>query len=185
MTKSDLPEENEAPKGRSSDARQVRAELRRSLEYLRHLEHFEAALKAVRLVVFAGMTSFIVLAIYGFLLIYRLTTDVHVLVGQTAIMTQQMQAMTRSMANLHQATASMATDMSAVRQDMSRISDEMTVMTGRMVGMETSVARMSESVTLMQHSATNLDRGMSPMLGTMNRMMPFSSGYPVSPPYSR
>ncbi|ARE40854.1 hypothetical protein RGUI_2713 [Rhodovulum sp. P5] len=157
----------------AAETRERRRELARSLEYLQHLEHFEAALKAVRLVVFAGMTSFVILAIYGFVLIYRLTTDVHVLVGQTAIMTQQMQAMTRSMANLHQTTASMSTDVSSMSEDMS-------VMTGQ-------VGRMADSVTLMQHSATNMDRQMSPIMGTMNRFMPFDgmSGYPVSPPYAR
>ena len=39
---------------------------------------------------------------------------------------------------------------------------------------------------MMQHSATILDRGMSPMLGTMNRFVPFGlSGAPLSPPYAR
>jgi uncharacterized protein YoxC len=165
--------------GASARANDRRGEVRRSLEYLKHLEHFEAALKAVRLIVYAGMTSFIVLAIYGFLLIYRLTSDVHVLVGQTEIMTQQMQAMTRNMANLHQTTAAVSADMSTITRDMN-------VMTGRIVGMDANVGRMADAVTLMQHSATNLDRGMSPMLGTMNRFVPFGlSGAPLSPPYAR
>ena len=48
---------------------------------------------------------------------------------------------------------------------------------------------MAEAVTLMQHSARNIDQSVGPMMGTVNRFMPFSGGnsgpYQGPPPYSR
>ena len=156
----------------SSGASELRGEVYRPPEYLKYLESATHALKTVRIIVYAGMTGFLILAAYGFLLIYRLTSDVHDMVGEARIMSQQMQAITRSMANMH--------------QDTSAISSDMTTMTAEMARMEAEMARMSQAVTLMQHSATNIDRSVSPMLGTMTRFMPFgASGYPGAPPYSR
>lgn len=156
----------------SRGASELRGEVYRPPEYLKYLESATHALKTVRIIVYAGMTGFVILAAYGFLLIYRLTSDVHDMVGEARIMSQQMQAMTRSMANMH--------------QDTSAISGDMTAMTAQMAQMQAEMARMSQAVTLMQHSATNIDRSVSPMLGTVTRFMPFgASGYPGAPPYSR
>ena len=60
---------------------------------------------------------------------------------------------------------------------------------GTIAGMSASIARMAEAVTLMQHSARNIDQSVGPMMGTVNRFMPFSGGnsgpYQGPPPYSR
>lgn len=166
---------------RSSGGPALRGEVYRPPEYLEYLEKAAAALKTVRMIVYAGMTSFVILAVYGFVLIYQLTRDVHLAVAQTEVMTQQMQAMARIMANMHESVAGMQGDIGAIKANFVTVN-------GAVAEMSASVARMAEAVTLMQHSASNIDQSVSPMMGTVNRFMPFSgtSGpYHGAPPYSR
>lgn len=178
----------------SSGAAELRGEVYRPPEYLEYLEKATAALRAVRLIVYAGMTSFVILAIYGFLLVYRLTTDVHAVVGQAEMMTQQMQAMTRSMANLNQSITEMTGSVETMSGAAEHMTGDMTAMTGSVTQMQGSVTRMSadvtrisESVTLMQHSARNLDQSVGPIMGAANSFLPFGwpRGYGAPPPYAR
>ncbi|MDQ2090945.1 hypothetical protein [Marimonas arenosa] len=164
----------------SSGAAELRGEVYRPPEYLEYLEKATVAMRTVRLIVYAGMTGFVILAFYGFFLIYRLTTDVHLMLGESQKMTQQMQAMTRSMVNMNQNISVMSADIDGMSADMAE-------MNGTISNMSSSVARMQQAVTLMQHSATNLDRTVSPMMGTLNSMMPFGwpGNYGGPPPYAQ
>jgi methylthioribose-1-phosphate isomerase len=79
--------------------------------YAKYIDRAEAGLKTVKRVVFAGMSAFVILAIYGFYLISQLTSN-------AATMTQTMQEMSRNMqvmqsmnsnlAQMNQAVQSMA-----------------------------------------------------------------------------
>ena len=155
----------------SHGAAELRERERHPPEYVEYLDRAASGLKTVRLIVYAGMTSFVILAFYGFFLIFRLTGDLHAAVVQTQIMTQQMQAMTLTMANMNQSISAMHDDVTAIRTGV--------------VQMETSVARMADAVTLMQHSARNIDQSVGPMLGTLNSFMPFGwpgGSYEGAPP---
>lgn len=181
MTKPDTEEHHEDPHiDHSSGAAELRGEVYRPPEYLEYLEKAAGALKTVRLLVYAGMTSFVILAAYGFVLVYRLTTDVHTMVAQTQVITQQMQAMTRSMANMNQSITAMSGNL-----------DEMTVsidqMNGTVANISAEMTQMTEVMTLMQHSARNLDQNIGPMMGTLNSMMPFGwpgNQYRGAPPFA-
>ncbi|MGV6847950.1 MAG: hypothetical protein ACWA5A_06165 [Marinibacterium sp.] len=162
----------------SDGAAELRGEVYRPPEYLEYLEKAVVALKTVRLLVYAGMTSFVILAFYGFVLVYRLTTDVHTMVEQTQVMTQQMQAMARSMANMNQNIATMGDDLTTMTSSMDNVEGRMTEVIGEM-------RQMTESMVLMEHSARNMDRNISPMMGTMNRFMPFWPGSYTPPPRYR
>ena len=164
----------------SSGAAALRGEVYRPPEYLEYLEKATVAMRTIRLIVYAGMAGFLLLAVYGFLLIYRLTTDVHAMVAQSQVMTQQMQAMTRSMANMNQNISTMSSDVGAMSVDLGEVNVTMSAMLG-------DIRRMSNSVTLMQHSARNLDQSMSPMMNGFNSMMPFGwpGGYGGAPPYAQ
>jgi hypothetical protein len=147
--------------------------LYRPPEYLEYLEKATVAIRTVRIVVYAGMASFVLLAIYGFYLIYQLTTDLERAVDQTVLMTQQMQAMTRVMTNMD--------------TSMSRLDESVTAMKGNVATMSRDMTQLGSTVALMQHSAANLDRSIGPTMGTMNRMLPFNwmgSNYGGAPPYA-
>ena len=157
----------------SSGAAYLRGEEYRPPEYLAYLEKATDALKTVRIIVYAGMSGFVLLAIYGFFLIYQLTGDVRRAVDQTELMTQQMMAMSRIMANMHESISVMGSDIKTMNGSMTALSGDM--------------KHMTNTVALMQHSASNLDQSIGPVMGTFNRMMPFGfpgNSYNGAPPYA-
>lgn len=138
-------------------------------EYVVYMERAAAALKTVRIVAYSGMVAFVILAAYGFFLIYQLTSDAHRMTVHMGTMSKTMTGMRGSMSNME--TSMLALD--PMRQHMAN--------------MDASVQHMAGTVSLIQHSTRNLDRSMSPMMGTMSSM-PFmgsgNRGYQGAPPYS-
>lgn len=164
----------------SSGAADLRGEVYHPPEYLAYLEKATDALKTVRIIVYAGMTGFVILAIYGFFLVYQLTNDVHRAVAQTELMTQQMQAMTRIMANMHESVSVMGGDIKTMNSNTDS-------MNGSMAQLASNMKHMTNTVALMQHSASNLDQSIGPVMGTFNRMMPFGmtgNNYNGAPAYA-
>lgn len=75
--------------------------------YVHYMDKAEAGLRTVRMVVYAGMTAFVVLATYGYYLIYQLTDDAarmaHTMEQMQATMEpmgQNMMVMTQSLVNI-------------------------------------------------------------------------------------
>lgn len=135
-------------------------------EYVVYMERAAAALKTVRIVAYSGMVAFVILAAYGFFLIYQLTSDAHRMTVHMGTMSNTMTGMRGSMVN-------MESSMSEMQQHMAN--------------MDASVQHMAGTVSLIQHSTRNLDRNISPMMGSMSSL-PFmgggNRGYQGAPPYS-
>lgn len=149
-------------------------------EYLDYLDKATIAIRTVRLYVYASMAAFVILAFYGFFLIYQLTNDVHRAVDQTIIMAEQMRAMTGVMTDMRTSMRTMDVTMTDMNGSVRR-------MDGSVNRMSEDVNRMGNTVVLMQHSARNLDQSIGPVMGAMNRFMPFGWGgnnYPGAPPYA-
>jgi hypothetical protein len=92
--------------------------------YVPYMEKAEAGLKTLRLIVYAGMTAFVVLAIYGYYLIYQLTND----------------------------AAVMATTMVEMQKTMEPMGQNMMVMTQSLINMTESVNRIQYSAGHMDRS---------------------------------
>lgn len=137
-------------------------------EYVAYMERAAAALKTVRIIAYSGMVAFVILAAYGFFLIYQLTTDAHRMTQHMAFMSGTMGSMRDSMGNMEQSMQ----NIEPMRQHMAN--------------MDASTQHMASTVSLIQHSARNLDRSFGPMMGNFNRFMPFMGGgergYQGSPP---
>ena len=149
-------------------------------EYIAYLEKATHALKSVRIVVYAGMTAFVLLAAYGFFLIYRLTSDARTMAEQTERMASQMELISRDM-------GAMNATMSDMRANVGDMRESLTQMNRHMTAIEASTAHMSATVALIQHSARNLDSSIGPGMGMMNNFMPFGAGgnsYPGAPPFA-
>jgi hypothetical protein len=140
-------------------------------EYIVYMERAAAALKTVRIVAYSGMVAFVILAAYGFFLIYQLTSDAH-------LMTIHMDKMSRTMTDMRGSIISMDDTMRALDP-----------MAQHMANMDVTMQYMANTVGLIQHATSNLDRSFGPAMGAMNRM-PFmgggggNRGYQGSPPYS-
>lgn len=82
--------------------------------YVHYMDKAERGLRTVRLVVFAGMTAFVVLAIYGYYLIYQLTQD-------AAQMTVTMEKMSRTMEPMGQNMMVMTQSLVTMTDSVNRI----------------------------------------------------------------
>ena len=149
-------------------------------EYLAYLEKASHALRSVRLVVYSGMAAFILLAAYGFFMIFLLTSDARTMSESTRRMATQMELISRDM-------GAMNATMSDMRANVGDMRESLVQMNRHMTAIEASTAHMTATVALIQHSARNLDSSFGPAMGMMNNFMPFGAGgnsYPGAPPFA-
>lgn len=149
-------------------------------EYLPYLEKAVEAFKSLKLIVFGLLAGTLLMAFYGFFLIFQLTRDSHRMVEQTVRMADEMVAVRGSMETIGRNIDTMRTALGEVRDTMRTMNDS--------VGsMNASVAHMAGSVGLIQHSTSNLDRSFGPPMGMMNSFVPFGWGgntWRGAPPYA-
>lgn len=149
-------------------------------EYVAYLDRASKAMHSLKLVAAALLAIGIVLAAYGFFLIYKLTADTHQMVLQTSRMAEEMVAMSRNMSD-------MRTSVGAMRGNISDLRDSIVAMNGNVASIDRSVAHMASTVGLIQHSTANLDRSFGPAMGMLNNFVPFGLGgnnWPGAPPFS-
>ena len=149
-------------------------------EYIAYLEKATDALKSVRIVVYAGMSAFVLLAAYGFFLIFLLTSDARTMAEQTLRMANQMDLISRNM-------GAMNTTISDMRSNIGDMRASLMQMDRHMESIDASTMNMASTVALIQHSARNLDSSFGPAMGVMNNFMPFGAGgnsYPGAPPFA-
>jgi len=142
------------------------------------------------MVVYPSMFAFVLLAGYGFFLIYRLTHDISTLsqsVTRMAVivsdamprMTKDLNVMTGSMDNMTGNIAGMSTEISSMSGQM----DSLTPMSNNIQSMTQNIGSMNRSVYGMQRDMHGMNRTVSSgPFGMMNDVMPFSSNTNVPPP---
>ena len=144
-----------------------------------HLERFarsfEISARRWELVVYPSLFAFIVLAAYGFFLIYSLTQDVAVMSRSIAQMTVAIDSMSDNMNTVSNRMQAVALNM----DDISRKMDVLEPMHASMDSLDRSAQIMSVTTDAMRFNMTDLNaqmagmnRGMGPMR-TMSSFMPF------------
>ncbi len=150
-------------------------------EYLAYLERAAAAVHSLKYVVFGLLAISVLLAAYGFFLIFQLTRDTHQMVTQTTRMAEEMVAMSRNMGAMENSVGDM-------RGSISDLRDSIVAMNRNVASIDASVAHMASTVGLIQHSTSNLDRSFGPAMGMLNNMVPFGWGgnnWRGAPPYAQ
>jgi hypothetical protein len=144
---------------------------------------FEASARRWELVVYPTMLAFVVLAAYGFFLIYKLTNDIGEIVGQ-------MEHISTSMVNINKNFSSTTNNMNTVARTMVKISanmDQMSrdikeqnaamgVIVVNMRAMNKSIDSMSYSMHSMGYDTRTMGRNMENVSGPMrfmNNFMPW------------
>lgn len=144
---------------------------------------FEASARRWELVVYPSMLAFIVLAAYGFFLIYKLTDDIGKIVGQ-------MEAISVSMVNINQNFSSTTNNMNTVARNMVKMTGYMGQMShdikeqnaamGAIVitlrEMNQSVDSMSYTMYHMRYDTQTMGRNIENVSGPMrfmNNFMPW------------
>ena len=127
-------------------------------------DSFEASARRWELIVYPSMVAFILLAAYGFYLIYNLTHDI-------ADVSKSVREM----------TATVAEDLGEISYKMTQIATStayMRPMSEDMRSMTHSVNELNTSVSHMQYNMWQLNRNVSAPFNMVDKMMPFGSSRP-------
>ncbi len=141
---------------------------------------FEASARRWELVVYPSMLAFIILAAYGFFLIYKLTSDIDRI-------TVQMDAISVSMVNINKNFSSTTNNMNTVTKSMVKMTGYMESMTQdieeqnaamhaivlSMDQMNTSIDSMSFTVHQMRLDTATMGRNLHSTTGPMRFMNSF------------
>ena len=151
---------------------------------------FDSSARRWEMVVYPSLFAFVLLAGYGFFLIYRLTHDIAVLsqsVTHMAVivsdamprMTKDLNMMTGSIDNMTGNIDGMSTEISSMSNQMNTL----TPMSNNIQSMTHNIGSMNRSVYGMQRDIGGMNRTVSSgPLGMMNDVMPFSSSSNVPRP---
>ncbi len=158
---------------------------------------FDNSARRWEMVVYPSLFAFVLLAGYGFFLIYRLTHDIAVLsqsVTHMAVivsdvmprMSNDLTRMTGSVDNMTGNIAGMSGDIGGMTTEISSMSGQMntlTPMSNNIESMTNNLGSMNRSVYGMQRDMHGMNRTVSSgPFGMMNDVMPFSSDTNVPPP---
>ncbi|MET0028899.1 MAG: hypothetical protein ABW101_14825 [Candidatus Thiodiazotropha sp.] len=117
---------------------------------------FETSARRWELVVYPSLFAFILLAAYGFYLIFSLAKDVHFLAlsvdSNMNVMSSNLISMTDSVSQLSANVRTMAVSVESMAQDVRTLEP-----------MLTSMDSMEESMKTMTHTTYNIQRGMQSM----------------------
>jgi len=153
---------------------------------------FDSSARRWEMVVYPSLFAFVLLAGYGFFLIYRLTHDISILsqsVTHMAVivsdsmprMTKDLNSMTGSIDTMNGNINGMTTEIVSMSGQM----DSLTPMSDNIKSMTHNIGGMNRSVYGMQRDMHGMNKTVSSgPFGMMNDMMPFSSNTNVPPPVS-
>jgi uncharacterized protein YoxC len=114
---------------------------------------FEASARRWELVVYPSMLAFIILAAYGFYLIYKLTSDVDKI-------TDDMQAISQNMVSINQ-------NMGSITTHMKDMTDQMVIMTTHVQYITTEMAQQNQAMAAIVESMDHMNKSIDSMAYTI------------------
>jgi len=129
---------------------------------VRLADTFESSAKRWELIVYPSMIAFIVLAIYGFYLIYSLSRDVHNLSLTVIALTQSVD---NNLTRMSTSVIAMDHTMTKLNNNIARINSNVETMTVNLATMTYSTNAMAGSTHRMQKDISNISSPMGFMSG--------------------
>ncbi len=129
---------------------------------------FEASARRWELVVYPSLLAFIVLAAYGFYLIYMLTGDVNRLARSMETVVISMNDMSHSMTSVTGNVARMSGNLSAIADDVGAGSHDMNHLLGKMDSINHSVGVMSVPMYQIRNDMGRMTNNIHDATGPMN-----------------
>ncbi len=151
---------------------------------------FDNSARRWEMVVYPSLFAFVLLAGYGFFLIYRLTHDIsslsHSVTRMAVIVSDVMPRMAKDLNIMTGSMDNMSGDIDGMTTEISSMSGQMnslTPMSNNIKSMTHNIGSMNRSVYGMQRDMHGMNRTVSSgPFGMMNDMMPFKSNTNVPPP---
>ncbi len=135
----------------------------------RFAKSFEASARRWELVVYPSLFAFIILAAYGFFLIYSLTRDMHTMAAAIdPEMQPHMARMSSSVLQLAESVESMTTRIHEMADTISAMDTSVTRMTGHIAVMQTDMGEMSAKMNTLEPMLVNMSE-MNLSIGNLNQ----------------
>jgi len=130
---------------------------------------FEASAKRWEMIVYPSLFAFIILAAYGFYLVYSLSKDVHYLAisvdSHMTVLASNMQTVAENMGTIAQNVNHLDDELSSINNKMDALN-----------GIEGHMGTINQSMNSMNHSIINMQHATRQLSGDMHRMQrPFSN----------
>lgn len=143
-------------------------------------EAFETSARRWELIVYPSLFGFILLAAYGFFLIYSLTRDIHYLAisvdTNMTVMASNFQSVADNMSHMTANVSTMAANMDDINEKIGTLEPMLTTI-GSMDRSMDSMDRAIKSITLttynMQNDMANMNSNVSRPISFMNTFMPW------------
>ncbi|MBK1653311.1 DUF948 domain-containing protein [Allochromatium vinosum] len=131
---------------------------------------FETSAKRWELIVYPSLFAFIILAAYGFYLVFSLAKDVHYLAisvdTNMTVMASNMQSMSDNVAQMSRNVRVMTASVESMAQDVDTLQP-----------MLASIQEMDRSMRVMTQSTAAMGRDMAVMNQSISRPMQFMNGF--------
>lgn len=166
----DLSEEaEENPKNRVSDD-----------HFERFLNTFERSAKRWEMIVYPGMFAFILLAGYGFFLVYNLTNDMKTIAGSLdpnmgmhmSAFDESMQSLTANIGNMTARVEDMSSELKTMSGKMNNL-DTMPTISVQLEKINQSVGIMSVNFDMVRRDMAMMNHSISKPMSMMNNFMPW------------
>jgi len=131
---------------------------------------FEASAHRWEVIVYPALIAFVILAGYGFYLIYSLTRDV-------SIVSANMQQIAANMAQITGQMESVANNMAVMRKDVGGMRAEVHNQSIAMGKVVSSMQDVNKSLTIMNASVDDMRRAMGAMNYNVSRPMSFMNSF--------
>ena len=134
---------------------------------------FETSAKRWELIVYPSMFAFIILAAYGFYLVFSLAKDVHYMAisidTNMTVLASNMQSMSDNVSLMSGNVRLMATSVESMAADVTTLKPMM----NSMESLNQSIRLMTQTTGNMSNDMGNLNRSISRPMGFMNSFMPW------------
>jgi len=134
---------------------------------------FETSAKRWELIVYPSMFAFIILAAYGFYLVFSLAKDVHYLAisvdSNMTVLASNMQSMSDDMGQMSANVRTMAVGVESMARDVTTLEP----MLSSLESMDRTIQSMTFSMAVMRDDMSVLNRNVSRPMHFMNSFMPW------------
>jgi uncharacterized protein YoxC len=136
-------------------------------------EAFESSARRWELIVYPSLFAFIILAAYGFYLVYSLAKDVHYLAisvdSNMTVLASNMQSVSDNMYNLTANVRTMSTNLEQINEKVGTLEPMLT----NMSSMDRAMQSMTVSTYNMHHDVARMNQNIARPISFMNTFMPW------------
>jgi hypothetical protein len=134
---------------------------------------FETSAKRWELIVYPSLFAFIILAAYGFYLVFSLAKDVHYLAisvdSNMTVLASNMQSMSDNVSQMSANVRTMAVSVESISRDVTTLEPMLT----SMEAIDQSVQAMTYATGFISNDMAVMNRSISRPMGFMNSFMPW------------